>query len=112
MRPQHKATDKRRDEVVRLSAIGMTQERVAGVMGVTVKTLMKHYKDEYEQGNDRMVNELVSVSMEVALDPDHKDSRHDRHFLLERKGGFIRKQELDAKLGIMNPELAEWLGDA
>jgi len=95
-RPEHEPTDITRKQVANLSAGGMKQENVAKFMGLSVPTLMKHYRHEYENGNELMVAELIPVCMAVARDPDHKDSAKERHFLLERKGGFIKteKQEV------------------
>ena len=95
-RPEHVPTDVTRMQVALQSAGGMKQETLAKFMGLSLNTLMKHYREEYENGNQLMVAELLPVSMKVARDPDHKDSSRERHFLLERKGGFIKteKQEI------------------
>ena len=91
----HKPDDDKRSTVKNLSAIGMSQESIATILGITAKTLIKHYRDEYENGNAFMLSELVPISLDVAKDPDHKDSASERRFLLERKGGFVKTENLN-----------------
>ena len=91
---EHIPTDKQREQVKLLSASGFSQQKVASCLGVSIPTLTKHYRDEYDNGTELMVNELLPVSFNVAKDPDHKDSSKERHFLLERKGGFTRTDKV------------------
>lgn len=101
---KHEVTEANKNTVSVLSASGMTQAKVAAVLNISIDTLMKYYRHEYENGNELMVAKLLPVSMSVATDPDHKDSSKERHFLLERKGGFIKteKQEIGGKLAVQS----------
>lgn len=90
---QHEVTEANKSTVAYLSSTGMTQAKVAAVLKISVDTLTKYYRHEYEHGNEMMVADLIPVCMTIAKDPDHKDSCKERHFLLERKGGFIKTEE-------------------
>ena len=89
---EHIPNETIRQQVSRCSAFGMSQENVAKFVGLSTPTLMKHYRHEYENGNELMLAELMPKSMQVALDIDHKDSSQERRFLMERKGGFIKTE--------------------
>ena len=45
-RPEHNASQRTRNRVTRMTAFGWTNERIAGVLGVTLPTLKKHYRAE------------------------------------------------------------------
>ena len=102
----HVPDEDKRKTVKNLSAVGMSQESIAAIIGITSKTLRKHYRHEYDHGNELMIADLIPVCITVATDPDHKDSVKERHFLLERKGGFIKteKQEHTGALEITKIE--------
>jgi hypothetical protein len=42
-RPEHQATDEKRQKVMLLQMLGWTVERIAGALGVSTPTLRKHY---------------------------------------------------------------------
>lgn len=93
-------TDEGRELVKMLSASGMTQEQVSAVVGVSVETMLKYYRHEYDHGNELMIGDLIPVCMQVAKDLDHKDSSKERHFLLERKGGFVKTEKREVEGGL------------
>lgn len=97
---KHKPTDTTRTQVKRLAAVGMTQERAAEFMGLATKTFVKHYKDEFDNGKDEIMDELFSVSYDVAKDPNHKDGSKERQFILKTRGGFKETtvQEMQGEL--------------
>ena len=45
-RPQHVPTNENRNRVKMLLAVGWNDERIAGAVGVSIKTLRKHYSRE------------------------------------------------------------------
>lgn len=108
---KHEPTAALRQTVAHLSATGMTQESIAAILTMSVETLVKYYRHEYDNGSEIMVSELLPVSMEVARNPDHKDSSKERHFLLERKGGFIKTEKRehggDLKIAYLDKEDAD-----
>lgn len=49
-RPELEFTDEQRQEVEKLSSLGITQEEIASIMGCTAKTLSKHCNAEFKRG--------------------------------------------------------------
>ncbi|MCB4802663.1 AcrR family transcriptional regulator [Methylobacterium brachiatum] len=49
-RPSHVPTDKSRREVEALSGYGIPEHEIARVVGISKPTLLKHYRDELDQG--------------------------------------------------------------
>jgi len=47
--PPHKPTDKERQDVKNMAAVGITQEDIVKVIGVDLKTLRKHYRAELDE---------------------------------------------------------------
>ena len=68
-RPAHKPTDESRAFVERLIANGVTRAVIARVVGITEKTLEKHYHHELSTGAE-VANEKVAASLYAkAIDP-------------------------------------------
>jgi hypothetical protein len=49
-RPQHEVTDALRDKVKTLAAVGTRHEDIALVIGISADTLVKHYRQELDEG--------------------------------------------------------------
>ncbi len=49
-RPPHRPTDKSRREVEALSGYGIPEHEIARVVGISKPTLLKHYREELDQG--------------------------------------------------------------
>jgi len=58
-RPSHKPTEQTRQTVRDLSAFGITHEHIARRLGITHETLVKHYKDDLEDGH---INAVMNVA--------------------------------------------------
>jgi DNA-binding CsgD family transcriptional regulator len=72
-RPAYKVTDAGKKQVLKLAGLGLSQEEVATSMGISVETLVKYYKNEYEKGKSDSLVELVNVLREKAIkDKDFK----------------------------------------
>lgn len=57
-RPQHKATDKERREVLELAGVGIPQLTIASILGMSIMTLRKHFVEELQHGTEK-ANALV-----------------------------------------------------
>lgn len=57
-----------REQVKKLVGIGITHESIAGILGISVSTLVKHYKDEiayaHEKKNALVANALLTNAVE------------------------------------------------
>lgn len=49
-RPAHKPTEETRATVKRMAAVGIPQPHIGKVVGISVPTLEKHYRDELDLG--------------------------------------------------------------
>lgn len=61
-RPPHQPTDDTRFIVSTACVAGVTHERIAQMIGVSLKTLLKHYQDEL-QGGDAMLTTRVAGNL-------------------------------------------------
>lgn len=66
-RPRHQPTDATRHQVRVMCAMGLTDENMGKVIGITHETLRLHYKDELENGanylNTRVAGKLFEKCM-------------------------------------------------
>lgn len=66
-RPKHTPTEKTRKRVESMVAVGIPQEEVAVVVGIDVKTLRKHYRQELDEAmiraNAAVAGKLYSTAM-------------------------------------------------
>lgn len=58
-RPKHKPTDQIRKQVETMSGMGLTQEAMASVLGLSVDTLFLYYKDVLESGKAKANFEVI-----------------------------------------------------
>lgn len=49
-RPQFQVTEKQRQQVKNMAALGLRQEEIATLLEITPKTLRKHFRDELDRG--------------------------------------------------------------
>lgn len=66
-RPKHTPTEKARQRVESMVAVGIPQEDVAIILGIDVKTLRKHYRPELDKSmtkaNAAVAGKLYSAAM-------------------------------------------------
>lgn len=86
-RPPHKPSDKERQQVQLLVAAGLTHDFIARIIGVSDETLRKHYRDELDLGQAKVVAQVVNSLLKKALG-DGKDSVAAAKFYLERAAGW------------------------
>jgi DNA-binding CsgD family transcriptional regulator len=83
-RPEHIPTEETRFAVTCMTATGATQIQIAKIIGVSIKTLVKHYSDELE-------NTLVRINAEVGysvLNQARRGHLGAAQFWLTRRGGW------------------------
>ena len=65
-RPVFEVTDEKREQVRTLASMGMTQGDIGRVMGVTAKTLRKHFREELElsaiEANTKVMQTLFTMA--------------------------------------------------
>jgi hypothetical protein len=90
-RPAHQPTDETRLRVLRAVALGVTQDGTARLLGVSIETLRKHYKDEIERSGDILVEEIAGAMYGKALSGDTAAQR----YILGCRAGWSEKQQIE-----------------
>ena len=67
--PTHVPTKATRDTVKWLTGFGIEQIHIAAKLGITVKTLRKHYSSEVELGTAEVVGAVAGALFKKAMDP-------------------------------------------
>jgi len=68
--PPHAPTKATRAEVQRLSGVGITQFQIATLIGIDVKTLVKHYRDDLDMGVAKADSTVASCLYKKAVEGD------------------------------------------
>jgi hypothetical protein len=68
-KPAHVPDDQTRAIVEAMSAYGIEQENIAEHLGITRKTLAKHYKRQLDGATTRMITKVAGALYKRAIDP-------------------------------------------
>ena len=66
----HEPTDDSRQMVAELAALGFPQAVIGKRLGISARTLMRHYGDEVREGFDRLHAELAQTAVGMARSGD------------------------------------------
>jgi hypothetical protein len=83
-RPDHKPTNKNRKLVESATGFGSTQKQIADALGIDLKTLRKHYRDELDNGAFRQLNGMAGALYRNGL----KGNVAAQIFYLKTRGGW------------------------
>ena len=83
----HVPTARQREAVEEAIGLGLSQAQVAKVMGVSLITLQRHYKDELELGKISKIAALSKTMFEIGTDKNHKAAVAAGMYLLKTQGG-------------------------
>ncbi len=99
----HEPTDERKAMVENLALVGVTQEKIAGILNIDLKTLRKHYREILDYCRDNRNAQLCGRAYKLAMEGNDKLIM----FLLKTQAGFREKQEIDhtSKDGSMTPSV-------
>lgn len=86
----HEPTEKSREFVFNMSRAGITQVQIADIIGITDKTLRKHYRSELDNATALTVTQVAGCLLEKALGGDTPS----QIFYLKTKGGWSEKIKL------------------
>ena len=70
-RPEHQPTKQSRELVMLACAAGYTVVQICRVMGIGPNTLKKHYREELDEGADRIGLKIAGNIVNTALNPNH-----------------------------------------
>lgn len=71
-RPPHEPTDRVRELVKKRAAIGMPHAEIADLVGISKKTLAKHYAKELSEGRAGASQVVRNVLFEMATNPNYR----------------------------------------
>ena len=66
-RPSHQPSDKSRQEVESLSAVGLPHPEIASIIGVSHNTLTKHYRRELALGHSKANAQVAKTLFKQAV---------------------------------------------
>jgi hypothetical protein len=84
---EHVPTEKTRRGVIYAHGLGISQEAIARIMGINVKTLIHHYEDNLFAARHMMMNDIQTNLYNIARDPNHKGTVQAGIYLLSNLGG-------------------------
>jgi hypothetical protein len=84
---EHIPTEKSRKGVLHAVGLGMNQENIAKVMGISVTALTNHYREELDIGLSVVMDDVKTNLYNIARDPAHKGTVQAGIYLLSRLGG-------------------------
>jgi len=84
---EHIPTEKSRKGVLHAVGLGMNQENIAKVMGISENALKNHYREELSIGLNVLMDDVKTNLYNIARDPAHKGTVQAGIYLLSRLGG-------------------------
>ncbi len=88
--PAHKPTDTGRRQVEAMSGYGLRQEVIATVMGCSISTLHRHYREQLDEGDGRAQAKIGQALYDMAIAGD----RTCLIFLAKCRLGFREASEI------------------
>ncbi len=87
--------------VERLSWLGSPNKRIAELLDIDEKTLVKHHGESLLKGREGRMATLAQTAYERALDPDYKDNAKMLTLCLTTRGGWstVQKTEVSGPEG-------------
>lgn len=102
--PQFKATEDQRRIVMAAKAAGIENVGLAAALGISSKTLSRHFKAELRHGGAMLEAKIAGKMASMALDTTHKDTQRAGEFLLRSKFGWRTRDELQHSFGVAKEE--------
>lgn len=84
----HVPTDETRRQVSLCMSMGLTQQQIGLILGITDDTIRKHYRKELEVGKQSMSMNVANNLYNIATDPDHKNAATAAIFWMKAQGGW------------------------
>ena len=84
---EHVPTQGQREAVEECVGLGLTHAQIAKVMGISIGTLVKYYKDELDMGKIAKIAALSRTMFSIGTDRTHKGVVPAAMYLLKTQGG-------------------------
>ena len=93
--PPHEPTDQNRKMVESMSAYGIPQEDISKVIGISVDTLAKYYREELDTATAKANAKVAETLYRQATNVDNPRSATAAIFWLKTRGGWRETVNLD-----------------
>lgn len=103
-RPAHQPDDESREKVRMLAMVGTRQEDIARVMGMSVDSLARHYREELDLGKVEAVANVGRTVYQQAIAGNMTAAI----FFLKTQGGW---KETERKELVVEKSHEEWLAE-
>lgn len=94
-RPPHVPTDKDRRAVEMMTAGGITQEGIAKVIGISVDTLVKYYREEIDTALDKANAQVAGSLFRKATSESHPGAVTAAIFWMKTRGRWKETNALE-----------------
>ena len=94
----HVPTAKSRKGVMYGTGLGLSQQAIADIIGISLDTLRTHYDEELKCARQTMMADIQANLYNVARDPKHKNSVQAGMFLLSKLGGDEYREKKSVEL--------------
>jgi hypothetical protein len=88
-------SDEARTIVRRMSANGLNQDSIARIMGISVPTLEKYYREDLDTARDLVLDLVATSLLKKALSDDHPNAAASAMFWLKTRGRWRETSNLD-----------------
>lgn len=95
---EHYPTAKTRQGVMYGAGLGLSQEAIANIMGISIDTLRAHYEEELMAAIHVMTNDISANLYNIARDPTHKGTVQAGIYLLSKLGGDMYREKKTVEL--------------
>lgn len=90
-RPAHEPTDQQRSQVEAMAGYGIPHHDMARIIGITHKTLEKHYRDELDTGSAKATAKVAETLYRQAVNGNTGAAI----FWLKARAGWREKQQVE-----------------
>ena len=95
----YKPTDEVRKTVSELTSFGVPQENIARIIGISVPTLVKYYRDEIDLATDKANAEVAKTLFQMAKSGETPSATF---FWLKTRARWRETDKEDGSQGIIN----------
>lgn len=103
----HKPDEKTRKQVTMMTGIGLKQEDVARIMGVSIDVLRRYYQTEMENAQPVLNAQVANNLFRIATSPEHKQAVTAAIFWLKTRAKWKETLDLSNEDGSLKPEAVQ-----
>lgn len=94
-RKPHEPTKVSRDQVLAFSGMGLTHLQISKLLGISLPTLYKNYREELDTAEARMNFNVANNLYNIATDPTHKSGAQAAMFWMKTRARWRETNRLE-----------------